>query len=90
MSSVFSKQCRCSVGAVGRQRARRNGMPGKALVVDANVKVVSDPSVEIGGCVVDAGPCRIDAQVGPALRRARELISELYRRPDAGEGEGER
>ncbi len=46
----------------------------QAVVADASVKVVIDPEVEPGGCVVEAGPCRIDAQVGPALERARALI----------------
>lgn len=45
-------------------------------VSDLNVeaKVVSDPSVEPGGCVVEAGPTRIDAQRGPALRRLRQVL----------------
>jgi flagellar assembly protein FliH len=44
------------------------------LVKDASVKVVADPDIEVGGCVVEAGPCRIDAQLGPAMARARALI----------------
>jgi flagellar assembly protein FliH len=46
-------------------------------VADASVKVVHDPAIEIGGCVVEAGPCRIDAQVGPAMERARALIDSV-------------
>jgi flagellar assembly protein FliH len=42
--------------------------------VVGQVQVVSDEHVESGGCVVDAGPCRIDAQIGPALDRARQLL----------------
>lgn len=42
--------------------------------VVGQVQVVSDEHVEPGGCVVDAGPCRIDAQIGPALDRARQLL----------------
>jgi flagellar assembly protein FliH len=49
----------------------------QALVGDASVKVVHDPHVEVGGCVVEAGPCRIDAQVGPAMERARALIDSV-------------
>jgi flagellar assembly protein FliH len=49
----------------------------QALVADASVKVVHDPEVELGGCVVEAGPCRIDAQVGPAMERARALIDSV-------------
>lgn len=47
------------------------------LVPDNSVKVVADPSVEPGGCVVAAGPCHIDAQVGPALERARAVIARV-------------
>ncbi|HUO48084.1 MAG TPA: FliH/SctL family protein [Acidimicrobiales bacterium] len=46
-----------------------------ALLPEAEVKVVSDPAVEAGGCVVEAGPCRIDAQIGPAIERARALLA---------------
>jgi flagellar assembly protein FliH len=49
----------------------------QALVIDASVKVVVDPAVEAGGCVVEAGPCRIDAQIGPAMTRARALIDSV-------------
>lgn len=49
----------------------------QALVADASVKVVADPDVEQGGCVVEAGPCRIDAQIGPAMARARALIESV-------------
>jgi len=47
------------------------------LVKDASVRIVADPEIETGGCVVEAGPCRIDAQLGPALARARELIDSV-------------
>lgn len=43
--------------------------PGRAL------ELVADPSVEAGGCVVDVGACRVDAQIGPALERARAVLS---------------
>jgi len=49
------------------------------LVKDASVKVVADPDIEVGGCVVEAGPCRIDAQLGPAMARARALIESAGR-----------
>jgi len=38
------------------------------------VAVVGDPTVERGGCVVDAGMRRIDAQHGAALTRMREVL----------------
>lgn len=47
------------------------------LVPEAAIKVVSDPAVEVGGCVVTAGACRVDAQIGPALQRARRVLEEL-------------
>lgn len=47
------------------------------LVPDSAVRVVADATVEPGGCVLEAGPCRIDAQIGSALARARELVESL-------------
>jgi flagellar assembly protein FliH len=41
---------------------------------DRSVTVAPDPSVEPGGCVLEVGACRIDAQVGPALARVREAL----------------
>jgi len=49
----------------------------KALLPEASVKVVVDPAVEHGGCIVEAGPCRIDAQIGPAIERARALLRQM-------------
>jgi flagellar assembly protein FliH len=37
-------------------------------------RVLADPGVEAGGCVVDVGYCRIDAQLGPALERMRCML----------------
>ena len=58
----------------------------QVLVPERHVLVVADATVEIGGCVVDAGPCHVDAQIGPALERARALIERLHpvRRPERG------
>jgi flagellar assembly protein FliH len=44
------------------------GLPGR------EVALVADPAVERGGAVVEVGPCRIDAQVGPALGRVRSAL----------------
>ena len=44
-----------------------------SLPVEA--KVVADEAVERGGCVVEVGPTRVDAQVGPALARLRALLA---------------
>jgi flagellar assembly protein FliH len=44
-------------------------------VPGGSVTVVADPSIEPGGCIVEAGNRTIDAQVGPALRRLREVLA---------------
>lgn len=36
--------------------------------------IVADPDVERGGCLVDVGACRIDAQIGPAIERVRTAL----------------
>lgn len=53
--------------------------PGEidSLLPGVEVKVIPDPAVEPGGCLLTAGPCRIDTQIGPALARARQIIAEL-------------
>jgi flagellar assembly protein FliH len=40
-------------------------------VTDCRISVVADAGVAPGGCVIDAGPCRIDAQIESALSRVR-------------------
>jgi len=42
-----------------------------AVPLDRPVTVVPDPAVEPGGCIVEAGDCRIDAQISTALDRVR-------------------
>jgi flagellar assembly protein FliH len=42
--------------------------PGRPLTI------VSDASVEQGGCIVEVGPCRIDAQLSPALVRVKQVL----------------
>jgi flagellar assembly protein FliH len=42
----------------------------------ARVSIQADPSVEAGGCVVEAGACRIDAQISTALERVRRVLDE--------------
>ena len=37
-------------------------------------RVLGDPAIEVGGCIVDVGACRIDAQLGPALERMRQAL----------------
>ncbi len=45
------------------------------LVPDCTLSVVGDATIDRGGCVVDAGPCRIDAQIEPALDRVRSVLA---------------
>ena len=40
------------------------------------IVVVADPEVERGGCIADAGACRIDTQVSTALDRVRRVLCE--------------
>jgi flagellar assembly protein FliH len=39
--------------------------------------IVSDPSIERGAAIVEVGQCAIDAQIGPAMQRVRDALSEL-------------
>ncbi len=48
------------------------------LVPDSAVKVVGDPSIELGGCLVVAGACQVDAQISSALGRARQVLDDLH------------
>ncbi|MCU4185030.1 flagellar assembly protein FliH [Acidiferrimicrobium sp. IK] len=40
-----------------------------------SARIVDDPTVEAGGCVLEAGACRIDSQIGAAVERARALLA---------------
>ena len=45
-----------------------------ALTAERQITLIGDPSVERGGCVLDVGACRIDAQITPALDRVRKSL----------------
>jgi len=45
------------------------------LAPGVSVKVIADPAIERGGCVLEVGPCHIDTQVGPALGGAGAVIA---------------
>jgi flagellar assembly protein FliH len=38
------------------------------------VTVIADPAIEPGGCILEVGDSRIDAQLGPALDRVRSAL----------------
>jgi len=42
-----------------------------------DAKIVADPDIEPGGCVVEVGPMSIDAQRAPALARVRAVLGEI-------------
>jgi flagellar assembly protein FliH len=44
------------------------------LAPGREVAIVADPAVAPGGCILDVGACRIDAQLGPALDRVRGVL----------------
>jgi flagellar assembly protein FliH len=61
----------------------------QAYVTDCRVTVVPDESVDRGGCVIDAGPCRIDAQIESALARVRWALLSATHPTDLSEPESE-
>jgi flagellar assembly protein FliH len=64
------------VAAVARLHPDDAAAVGDPASIDPGrpVTVVADPAVERGGCLVEAGDCRVDAQLGPALARARAAL----------------
>lgn len=38
------------------------------------IEIVPDASIEPAGCILEAGSSKIDAQLGPALRRAKQAL----------------
>lgn len=45
------------------------------LAPDRELTIVPNPAVERGGCILRVGTCTIDAQIGPALERVREVLA---------------
>ncbi len=45
-----------------------------ALAPTATLELVADPTVERGGCLADVGDRTVDAQLGAALARVREVL----------------
>jgi flagellar assembly protein FliH len=48
--------------------------PARRAAVPAGVTIVPDPAIEPGGCILEVGDSRIDAQLGPALDRVRAAL----------------
>lgn len=44
------------------------------LVPGRTIELVGDPSVEPGGCILEAGAQRVDAQIGTAIARAKQAL----------------
>jgi flagellar assembly protein FliH len=40
-----------------------------------DLELVADPSVGRGGCILDAGPSRVEATLGSALGRLRQILA---------------
>jgi flagellar assembly protein FliH len=47
---------------------------GPSATVPASLTVIPDPAVEPGGCILEVGDSRIDAQLGSALDRVRAAL----------------
>jgi len=45
-----------------------------ALPPDGRVAVLPDPTIGRGGCVIEGGATTIDAQIAPAIERARDAL----------------
>ena len=50
------------------------GPVGSLAGAPTGVTIVADPSIEPGGCILEVGQSRIDAQLGPALDRVRAAL----------------
>jgi flagellar assembly protein FliH len=59
------------------------------LGTPAAVTIIADPAVEPGGCILEVGDSRIDAQLGPALDRVRTALLGVRSAPSSRPGDGE-
>jgi flagellar assembly protein FliH len=55
-------------------RARLHPADAALLDAESTVTIVPDPVIEPGGCILEVGDSRIDAQLGPALDRVRSAL----------------
>jgi flagellar assembly protein FliH len=60
------------------------------LALGTRLTIVANPDIEYGGCLLEVGECIIDAQLGPALLRARDaMLSDFAAVPAEAAGAGE-
>ncbi len=62
------------------------GILGGGLLAGGSLEIVPDSSVERGGCVVQTGSCRIDAQWSAALQRVTDLLRSSLPETDVSLG----
>jgi flagellar assembly protein FliH len=60
--------------AAGVARLHPDDLIGLDVGPHAGITLQADPSIERGGCVLDLPDASIDAQLGPALERARDAL----------------
>jgi flagellar assembly protein FliH len=60
--------------AAGVARLHPEDLVGLDAGAHAGITLQADPSIERGGCVLDLPDASIDAQLGPALERARTAL----------------
>lgn len=53
----------------------------RAHLAGRDIELVADPAVERGGCLLQAGPARIDAQISSALARVRAELGTNWADP---------
>ena len=57
------------------------------LVGSRNVELIADHGVERGGCLVDVGPARVNAQISAALERVRAELTNVELHHDLVDGQ---
>ena len=60
-------------GSVATARLHPNDVASLGAAAEA-VAVIADPAIEPGGCILEVGDSRIDAQLGSALDRVRAAL----------------
>jgi flagellar assembly protein FliH len=60
--------------AAGVARLHPDDVAGLDAGTHPGITIQADPTIERGGCVLDLPDASIDAQLGPALERARAVL----------------